>query len=276
VWLSEQLRASLRANLERAGLGREEISILRFSQTLGLMWPVVANAAIAECERIGARLLVVDTLGQFTGIQGERENAAGDALAAMVPLQLAAERGIGILLNRHERKIGGDVGDSGRGSSAYAGAVDTVVAIRRPPGKTRPTLRLLRAISRFDDVPDELMVELTPTGYVPLGSATNVAAVEAEEAILAALPASKAEAITLDEVLRRTAAKRVTAQRAIEHLLKAGGIARKGMGRKHDPFRYHRPEIRSAQRAPRMGRKKQSASKRTSQVKRPASKNHRR
>src|ERR1700751_5262060 len=93
--------------------------------------------------------VVVDTLPQFACLKGDSENNAGDALAAMHPLLRAAADGIGVILTRHERKSGGEVGDSGRGSTALAGAVDIVLSLRRPEGNANKTHRLLQALSRF-------------------------------------------------------------------------------------------------------------------------------
>jgi hypothetical protein len=95
------------------------------------------------------------TLPQWAGIHGDGENSAGEALAAMAPLQEAAsQHHLAVVIARHERKSGGDVGNSGRGSSAFAGAVDIVLSLRRPEGNTRPTLRVIHALSRFDETPD--------------------------------------------------------------------------------------------------------------------------
>jgi hypothetical protein len=211
------------------------------NHTIGHSWEEVAHAAIEECKRHGARLLVVDTLAQFAGLVGDEENNSGDAMRAMQPLQLAAAQGTGILVQRHERKSGGPVGESGRGSSAYAGAVDIVLSLRRPEGNTRPTVRAIHAISRFGEAPDELLVELTAGGYVALGTAGDVAAQEAEGAILAGAPRAEGTAVTLDALLCGTTVKRPTAQRAIRKLLAAGHLIRLGAGRRGDPFRYWRP-----------------------------------
>lgn len=48
---------------------------------------------------------------------GDSENNAGDALAAMLPLQEAAGNGIAVIVLRHDRKSGGLVGESARESS---------------------------------------------------------------------------------------------------------------------------------------------------------------
>lgn len=113
--------------------------------------------------------MVIDTLSQFAGLTGDRENNSGDALEAMQPLQHAVADGIGIMSVRHERKSGGDVGDSGRGSSAFAGAVDIVLSLRKPEGNAAKNRRLLQSLSRFSETPNDLLIELTENGYVAFG-----------------------------------------------------------------------------------------------------------
>jgi hypothetical protein len=123
-----------------------DFHVLLHNDTRGMTWTDVAAAAVSECKRVGAYLLVVDTLPQFAGLRGDSENNSGDALAAMEPLLRAASEGVGVMLTRHERKSGGEVGDSGRGSSAFAGAVDIVLSLRRPEGNAKKTLRVLQAL----------------------------------------------------------------------------------------------------------------------------------
>lgn len=159
VYLTEQSLATFRPALARAGLqDREDFAALFWSDTVGVRWEQVVNKAVEEAVRRDAKLLVVDTLLQFAGLQGEAENSAGAALAAIKPLQeAAAVHGLAVIIIRHERKSGGQVGDSGRGSSAFAGAVDVVLSIRRVEGNTRSTMRELHALSRFDGTPDVLV-----------------------------------------------------------------------------------------------------------------------
>ena len=153
-----------------------------------LSWPAVVAAAADHAVRVGAGVLIVDTVSQFAGLRGDAENNSGDALAAVEPLQAAAARGHAIVASRHERKGGGEVGESGRGSSAFSGAVDIVVAIRRGEGQTKPTVRVLHTLSRFSETPDTLVIDLTDGGYVALGTEGTVAVLEAERAILDRLP----------------------------------------------------------------------------------------
>ena len=242
VYLTEQSEATFRVALERAGLlGRHDLSVLFWHETIGTSWPEIVKAARVECRRIEAKLLIVDTLAQFTGIDGDGENSAGEALRAMEPLQRAAHRqGLGVVVSRHERKSGGDVGDSGRGSSAFAGVMDTICSIRRLDGNGRDTLRVIRSVSRIGEAPGELVIELTDQGYVPRGSVFDVAMREAEAAILSAAPRKKKRAMTRDELLEAAAVKPTTGVRAVKNLLKQGQLLSKGGGKKNDPYRYWR------------------------------------
>jgi hypothetical protein len=240
VYLTEERGATFRESLRRAGLlARQDLHVLHWHESAGYEWPEVIEAAVTRCRLHDARLLVVDTVSQFAGLRGDSENNAGDALAALQPLQRAAAAGIAVVAVRHERKGGGEVGESGRGSSAFAGAVDIVVALRRAEGKTRGTVRVLHALSRFDETPDELAVELTEDGYVALGSATDLANQEAERALLEHLPRSEADAQCMTHLLALLSnVKRTTAREAMDGLRTGGMMQRVGSGKKGDPYRY--------------------------------------
>ena len=256
VYLTEQPSASFRQAMERAGLlGREDFRFLQHSDTRGMPWPEVAAEAVEECTRVHAVLLVVDTLPQFACLKGDSENNAGDALAAMQPLLRAAADGIGVILTRHERKSGGEVGDSGRGSSAFAGAVDIVLSLRRPEGNAKKTLRVLQALSRFSETPAELLVELTEAGYVALGDPHEAALKEAKDSILATIPKSETEAVDLKELAASSKVPRSTVQRAVEDLLAETILSRTGEGKRGSPFRYFVSENRLCPTSNREGQK---------------------
>ncbi len=244
IYLTEQTDATFKTALGRAGLvDREDFFILPWGETLGIKWPDIVRFAVNEAKAKGARLLVVDTLSQFAGIRGDGENDAGAALDAARPLQEAAACGLAVVVLRHERKSGGEVGDSGRGSSAFAGAVDLVMSLRRCEGNVRPTIREIHAVGRFHETPNKLAVELTNEGYKALGSDAAVAEEEAREAILRVLPETPDEAMTEKDMLTEVASdgiKRTVAQSAIKDMLDDEVIARMGRGVKGEPYRYWR------------------------------------
>lgn len=240
--LTEQSPTSFRKVLERAGLTDcEDLLVLFWHDVAALPWPEVAALAADKALEVGAELLITDTLGQFAGIRGDGENSAGAAQEAMGPLQEAAARGLGVLLTRHERKGGGEVGESARGSSAFGGAVDVILSIRRGDGNTRLTVRVIESLSRFDETPDKLVVELTPNGYRSLGDVTAFAEEEAAQAIRETLPATPDNAMTTGELtdkLKEQDVKRTSSQAALSKLLQAGTVTRIGGGKKGDPFRH--------------------------------------
>jgi hypothetical protein len=243
VYLTEQLAVSFRQAMVRADLlGRDDFVVLAHGEVWSLPWPQVAGAVVTKCKNIGARLLVVDTLPQFAGLVGDSENNSGDALAAMQPLQRAAEEGIGVVALRHERKSGGEVGDSGRGSSAFGGAADIMLALRRPEGNSRRTVRLVQALSRFSETPAELLIELTEKGYIALGAPHEAEVKEAKDALVPSAPRSESEAVDLKDLAAGAKLARATAQRAVEELLCEGMLSRIGEGKRGKPFRYFMPE----------------------------------
>jgi hypothetical protein len=239
VYLTEQPSVSFRQTTERAGLlGRSDFHILSHSEIPQMPWPEVAAAAVDECERVGARFLVIDTLPQFAGLPGDAENNSGDALEAMKPLQRAAGRGLAVVAVRHDRKAGGDVGESGRGSTAFAAVSDIVISLRNGPGPANTNVRVLKAKSRFSQTPPELVIELTENGYIALGNSAAGALKAAKDAIVAVAPNSETEAIAVEELTNIVALPRTTVQRGLTELVAEGRLIKIGYGKKSSKLRY--------------------------------------
>jgi AAA domain len=247
VLLTEEADATLRPALSRAGLlGRADLHVLRRRDTPRLKWPEVCRAAFAKCREVGAVLLVVDTAAKWMQLKGEEENSSGAVMAAMEPLQAESAPELAVLLIRHERKSGGLVGEAGRGSNAWTGDVDVSLSLRRLEGNAASNGRRLEALSRFDETPSSLVVELTDAGYVAHGTVVAIKRHTAEAAIRDALPASEATAMTADDLSDATEVKRTTCAAVLTALTEGGEVVRTGDGVKGSPHRYHRPEMLSA------------------------------
>jgi hypothetical protein len=240
VYLTEQNRTSYRASLERAGLlGRPELTTLFWSDALGVSWTSIIKQAVDECNCRGAKLLIVDTLAQFAQLAGDSENHAGRALEALSPLQEAAAQGLAVVVVRHERKSGGALGDSGRGSSAFAGGVDIVISLREPDGNYPQNVRLLQSVSRFDSS-DDLLIELTDHGYRAIGTPGEGVKQQRDQDLLATLPQSSEDAITMIELVKQTGQPRGRLQRTLTRLLEGKSAHAIGKGTKHHAVRYFR------------------------------------
>jgi hypothetical protein len=248
VYLTEQPSSSFRVALDRAGLlGAKDLFVLPFNAVANMEWPAIARIAIEKCKEIGAVLLVVDTVSHFAGLEGDSENDSGAAITCMKPLQGAAASGIAVLTSRHERKSGGEIGDAGRGSSAFGGAADTLLTLRRLEGRTRSTLRKIGCISRFDGMPAEAIYEYNDGQYEYRGTDNEISEHEAEAFILGAAPELEANAKVLSALIEGTEVARSTAQRVIKRLLREGKLTKIGKGKKNDPFRYFLTKKVSAQ-----------------------------
>lgn len=202
----------------------------------------MAKEASAKALELGYKVVVVDTMGQFAGLKGDAENNAGAALEAMRPLQEAAAKNLAVLFTRHERKSGGDVGNSGRGSTAYSGAVDLIITLRRAEGNVRETVRKIETLGRFKETPSTLMIDKTDRGYVSLGSETAVEKSGARERILKAAPTSEADAKPKSQILEEASVKYHTGHTVLVELVNEGELRRIGEGKKGDPHRFWRPD----------------------------------
>jgi hypothetical protein len=246
VYLTEQSNVSFREALRRADLlDREDFMILSLHETMRLPFRNIMAAAVTKAIEMGAKVIVVDTLARWARLRGDMENSAGDAAEAVGPLrEAAANHGLAVVFARHERKSGGPVGDAARGSSAIGGEVDIILSIRRPVGHAN-TVREIQTLSRFDETPEHLLIELTPDGYVALGNRAVVERELAEEDLLRVLPITEDTAITIREIQERTGRSRSDLQRLLALLEGAGRVARLP-GRGRHPARYWQVQTEDA------------------------------
>ncbi len=241
VMLTEQPPSSLKAALVRADLaGRDDFVLLSWADAAGTPWPDIVAAAAAKCAEIGARILIVDTLPQFAGLRGDTENNSGHALEAIEPLQLLAALGLAIMVTRHDRKGGGEVGESARGSGAFTGAVDIVLALGRDSHDPRPTMRRLVSLSRFSEMPPDLIIELIDGHYVVLGSIEGVTAGLAKDHVLAVLPDPGEDGLAIPALVGALDESELMIRSTLNELLHEvpTRVIRSGAGHKGDPYRW--------------------------------------
>jgi hypothetical protein len=219
VYLSEQTKSTFKVSARGTGLlQNHDVHVLLRSRVWANNWTTIIREAVAYCLEVEAVLLIIDTLGRWAGLVGEAENNSGDALDVMQPLEEAAAAGLAVLVLRHERKSpGADIVDAGRGSNAYAGAFDQLLALQRVGGAGHDNRRKLSALGRFDETPKELIVEYENGSFVARGSSTDVESSEVRATVLAELPNSRDDAWTFDDMLE--ACGETTAKTTLERVL---------------------------------------------------------
>ena len=164
-------------------------------------------------------------------------------MAVMKPLLVAANEGLAVLVIRHDRKSGGDVGDSARGSSAFAGAVDIILRLQRVPGegKAHERDRLLEGLSRFEETPDRHLIRLSmtqPFSYTLLGDPEEVREQWLRIELMRTLPLLADDALTTNDLIEILQVRDIDLRRALRSLLAEHLIHRRGAGTKSSPYAF--------------------------------------
>ncbi len=189
-----------------------------------------------------ADLVVFDTLANLWPVRDE--NDASQVQAALMPLHRISNQGTGVLLVHHLRKGDGAEATAARGSGALAAFVDIILELRRFNAKDRQDRkRVLTGYSRFDETPNELVVELAEDGvdYTAHGSRLE-ASREDRAGVLAELLPDTLPGWTEKEILEAWPNEPPIARRTLlkdlAHGHQKGLWKRTGTGRKNDPYRY--------------------------------------
>jgi AAA domain len=237
--LTEERRDTLAEKARILGLMDAEVQVyvLARGDVRDTPWPEVVRQAMTFCSEHGIDVLVVDTLDRWTGIRGEAENAAGVVNEAMEPLQYAAAAGLAVLAVSHQRKSGGEYGEAVRGSNAFTGAVDVVVELERPARSLQlgSQARVLRSVSRFSSTPDELFFELGEDGFVPISDVAEKKSDAERAQVLDALERHD-EPVSVDVLAGEVEFGTRTLRRRLTELRGRALVARRGAGKKGDPY----------------------------------------
>lgn len=232
--LTEERRGTLASKVERWSLNGS-VHHLRRQQALGESWARVVHGAAAYCHENDLRVFIVDTFSEWARIANENE--AGEVLAAIGALQEAAATGLAVQVVSHQRKSPGRFGEAVRGSNALTGAVDIIVELERSPSFRDPNMRVLRAVSRYEETPEDLVVALTDEGYEVRGDSEHAQATEDRRCIRAAI--RETGSATTNDLVELTGLPNATVSRLAAALYEAEEIGRTGAGKRNDPRVWH-------------------------------------
>jgi hypothetical protein len=134
-------------------------------------------------------------------------------------------------------------GKASRGSTALGGAVDIILDMRRhKPKELSDRRRVLSGLGRFDEIPDELVIELNPdgSGYTAHGDRKAIAAVELNRALLGVLP-HQSPGMKAEDVHSALPPDNRPCRGEVGKALQCGSgthWARTGTGKRGDPYRF--------------------------------------
>jgi KaiC/GvpD/RAD55 family RecA-like ATPase len=203
-------------------------------------WEMLIDMIAKDVKQIGFDLVVIDSWQAVNPCQDE--NDAADTMAALAPLSQLSEAGAAVLLVHHPKKGDAGQGQASRGSGALTGWVDTIVELRRfSTSDNRDRRRVLQAYGRFDETPDQVVVELTDDGYTCVGTAGDAKQSDRLEVIAEILDSDWR---TREDIRDRWPVETIpkpgtsTLRTDLNAGFEAGKWERQGKGRKGDPFVY--------------------------------------
>jgi predicted ATP-dependent serine protease len=237
LMLSEEREQTLAEKRQLYLDGADPLLLMRHEQGQRT-WSEVIEQARAYCAEQDIGVLVIDTWDKWTGLRGDDESKSGSVIEALEPLMLAAGDGLAVLIVAHQRKAAGKHGEAVRGSNAITGGVDVIIELERAPEELGRRMRMLRAESRFTATPEELVGELTEDGgYIAQGELEQVRRQAEGEVIAQVVEAGPGS--TTEDLAEASDIAAATMARRLKNAFDDRLVARKGSGRKGDPYRWH-------------------------------------
>lgn len=210
-------------------------------------WVALLEHLRKQVDADGFDLVTFDPLTTLWPV--EKENEAGPVADALMPLQILTEKA-GVFLSHHFRKSGGEEATGARGSGALPGFVDTIMELRRyAPGDRKDRRRVISGYGRFEETPEEIVIELTADGsnYATHGDKGDVKQRELSAVIAGILP-PEFPGLVYDQIRESLVTAlddgppgRAKILDALETGSESGLWVRAGEGVKGDPYRYWRP-----------------------------------
>jgi len=246
LYVSEEPEGLWAARRDRLGIADHVHFQIRpfMLRATQLSWVALLQHIAGQIDAKGFDLVFVDPLTTLWPV--EKENEAGLVAEALMPLRMLTEKA-GVVLCHHFRKSGGDEATSSRGSGALPGFVDTIMELRRYDAAARKDRRrVLSSYGRFEETPEELVIELTEEGYVARGDRQEIAKKTLASVLPRVLPAEppgwtwQAIKEALDRELGEDGPgpSNTRLMEILNDGFAAGDWTRAGEGRRGDPFRY--------------------------------------
>jgi hypothetical protein len=207
-------------------------------------WQALLARILTLRDQHGLDLLVIDPLAPFL----RSENHTQTIYEALLPLRELTRRDMAVLALHHPAKGESRIGQSARGSGAILGHVDISIEMRHPGGDPHTRRRRFLALSRHQQTPPRLFLELNPeaTDYVPVVDHT-LDDFQAKWEVLRMVLEDAPQKLTRRDILLEwpedfDKPDMVTLLRWLNRACASHWVLREGTGRKTDPFRYFLPE----------------------------------
>jgi len=159
--LSEEAPGLVADRLRSLGLASDRLLLVFRHRTKGIYPPDLVQRVIEA----GVALVVVDALTAWTGIEAKLRSI----------ISLCQATGTSLLILHRSRKSDGPKGTAHRGSGHLVAMADVALELRRADGNASSGRRVLTALSRYRETPEELVIELGEDGYTARPGVDNSA-----------------------------------------------------------------------------------------------------
>ncbi len=233
----EEKRAEVAEHFRKMGANDENI-IIHTGRT-----PADALEALEEAiKEHSPALIIIDPISRFVRVADF--NSYGEVtreLEPIIDLSRASGSQAHILASHHNGKMERDGGDGLLGSTGFFGAVDTLLIMKRREGA-----RTLETIQRYGDDMPETVVQLDEeTGIVtPAGELQALLLAKRKQEVLGKIDGA---ALTEAEIKEQIGGKSGLTSQAIRKLCSEGLLERTGEGKKGEPYRYKKPDVKEQQ-----------------------------
>jgi hypothetical protein len=161
VYLTETSKQVFAKQAPKSLLWSDDFVAIPYAENYTASWPAFVRGAVDLCKRIGSRLMIVDTAGKFTALEGDSNNSDGYVRAAIRETDRALNEGISVILSKHNRKSEGSINAAASGSAAWSGEADIIVDIRIA-SELEKNQRRLQASGRLQEGLGEWVVSYDP------------------------------------------------------------------------------------------------------------------
>jgi KaiC/GvpD/RAD55 family RecA-like ATPase len=175
------------------------------------------------------------------------ENDAAQVITALTPLNALTAAGCAVLLLMHPSKSDQTEGRATRGSGALGGFVDVIVEMRRfDPEHHADTRRVLRAFSRFEETPAEVVVSFKNGSYLLEGTLSEARGADRLSVVFDLLRGA-GRPLTAEELLFTWPTSEMprpslrTLRRDLADAVRRGFLNRAGDGHRQNPSTYSLP-----------------------------------
>ncbi len=195
------------------------------------------RACVAQAEEHDAGIIVLDSFAKVAGLTGEQENQAGTIQHAFDLIHEIVPEDISTMVVHHASKGEKTGTHITRGSTAWAGAVDTFIAFTKPQRSS--AVRRLEWTGRHAEYPKPATIELKRDQYL----ITNVSPDDAPrikegaEKVADAL-ARHAGPMTRSDLFKATNLADRTLREALDFLMAYQRVTVEGLGQRGNPKTY--------------------------------------